>query len=184
MKVLDAGTESLSNADVLNWIQDKHKQIADEDRKDKEAGKKPSRRPDNFISALTKHERELKSTSYPYTRNVKVYSNHDVLSEFERKLMETVVQPFTEHRVNEMREQGMSEENIEKEVAKEQEAKLLTETEQLMVYNHAPKCPEMLQPMVENIDDRLAPEEQEAVVQAVMEVYRKQETGSTTTAAG
>ncbi|KAI7115271.1 hypothetical protein D0869_12627 [Hortaea werneckii] len=184
MKVLDAGTETLSNADVLNWIKEKRKQIAEEDKADKKSGKKPSHRPANFLSALTKHERELDSGKYPFHKNPEVYGNYNGLNEFEEKVMETIVKPFTETRMRELKEQGVSDQEIEITLEKEQEAKLLTETEQLMVYNHAPQCVEMLQPMVENIEDRLTAEEQEAMVQVIMEVYRKQEASAGSAEAG
>lgn len=178
MKVLDAGTETLSNADVLNWIKDKREQIAKEDKEDKKAGKKPSHRPSNFISALEKHERELSSNKYPYAKNPDVYGGTDALHEFELEITDKIVKPFTAARYHELKEAGMSAEEIDAQLEKEQEMKLLTETEQLMVYNHAPQCVEMLQPMIENVEDRLTPEEQEAMVQVIMAVYRKQETGS------
>merc|ERR1712228_542196 len=125
MKVLDAGTETLSNADVLNWIKEKRKQIAEEDK----AGKKPSHRPANFLSALTKHERELDSGKYPFHKNPEVYGNYNGLNEFEEKVMEVIVKPFTETRMRELKEQGVSDQEIEITLEKEQEAKLLTETE-------------------------------------------------------
>jgi len=84
MRILDAGTVSLSNADMLKWIREKRQQIQDEDTEDKAAGVKVRARPQNFLTALNKHERELDSRKYPYQRNPKVYEGYDGMKEFDK----------------------------------------------------------------------------------------------------
>ena len=66
----------------------------------------------------------------------------------------------------------MSKEQIDKEFAAEQEKKCLTEPELLMIYNHAPICVEMLQPMIENVEERFTPEEQEMLVEVIIKTLR------------
>ncbi|KAF2766246.1 hypothetical protein EJ03DRAFT_183664 [Teratosphaeria nubilosa] len=171
MKILDAGTEPLSNVDVLRWIKAKREQHAAEDKDDRKANRKPTQRPQNFLDALEKHERVLESNAYPYTNNPDSYNNYKAMEELDNKIVDRIISPLNES----YRGSGMTAEELEKTLGKEHEAKSLTETEHLMIYNHAPKAVEMLQPMIENVEERFTAEEQETLVEAIKETYRQSE---------
>jgi hypothetical protein len=66
MKILDAGTARLSNTDVLAWIAAKNAQHKDEDAAERKAGRRPLKRPPNFLNALKRHEEALRGDAYPY----------------------------------------------------------------------------------------------------------------------
>lgn len=169
MKILDAGTTPLSNADVLHWIQTKRAQHAREDAADKAKGTKSTPRPSNFLSALNKHERELSSAKYPYRAGPAAYApDYEGMRRFENLFVERIIEPLGEK----YRGNGMSAAELDRTLGKEQEMKSLTETEMLVVYNLAPRCTELLQPMIENCEERFTGEEQELIVECVMEVYR------------
>ncbi|KAK5714818.1 hypothetical protein LTR17_016995 [Elasticomyces elasticus] len=174
MKILDAGTETISNLDVLAWIASKRAQHTTENAEDKAAGKEASPHPKNFLDSLTKHERELKNAKlYPYSSNPTAYTggkHYEVMARFDKLLMERVCFPLEDKYKN--GDMGMTTEEVEKALSKEQDEKALTETEQLMLLNHAPSCIEQLQPMVEGCEERFTPEEQQVVVDCIMEVYR------------
>ncbi|TKA70624.1 hypothetical protein B0A55_07582 [Friedmanniomyces simplex] len=186
MKILDAGTENLSNQDVLTWITAKRAQHSAENAaaaavvgkgKGKDKDQQPSPHPPNFLAALTKHERELRDPKkYPYTSNPTVYNEtYDAMARFDKLLIERICFPLEEKYKNNMT--GMTAEQIEKALSKEQDEKALTETEHLMLFNHAPQGIEQLQPMVENCEERFTGEEQDVLVHCVMEVYRGEEMG-------
>ena len=41
-----------------------------------------------------------------------------------------------------------------------------------MIYTHAPTCVEMLQPMIENVEERFTAEEQELLVEVIIQTFR------------
>ncbi|KXS99208.1 hypothetical protein AC579_7835 [Pseudocercospora musae] len=185
MKVLDAGDHPLSNADVLDWIKRKRAQHAAEDAEDKAKAPKskkdfiPTQRPKNFMRILDRTERELGSEKYPYTKNPSAYSSDARKSTFQTFVLEAenVIQDALQ---DEWREklQGMTREEIDREFEPVQEMKCLTMPEMLMVYNHAPQCVEMLQPMIENCEERFSAEEQQMLVDVVIRVLRPDEVRS------
>ncbi|KAM3425086.1 hypothetical protein BST61_g7052 [Cercospora zeina] len=165
MKILDAGDSPLSNADVLDWVERKRAQHAIEDAEDKAKGQKPAARPKNFMRVLDRTERELKSNNYPYVRNPGAYNGDARSTAFQRfaREAEDAMQTSLEADWRE-RLQNMTKEQFEKEFELEQEKKCLTEPEMLMIYNYAPQCVEMLQPMIENVEDRYTADEQQVLV--------------------
>lgn len=172
MKVLDAGTVQLSNADVLKWITKKRTQHAAEDAQDRALGRAQHVRPQNLISALNKHERELSvPNKYPFTRNPTSYSNgkhEQALRDFDKQITETIIFPLEKK----FQGRGMSRAELEKTLGKQQEMKSLTEPELNMILNHAPQNVEVLQPMIEGWAERFTDDELENIVKAVMEVLR------------
>lgn len=172
MKVLDAGTEPMSNVDVLNWMKDKRKQHAEEDAADKKKGKKPSPRPENFMRSLKKHETALKSNDYPYTKNPTAYAGKDGAVDAMTKFDTMITEKICFSLEDKYRGKGMTIEELDKTLGKEQEEKSLTEPEHLMIMNLAPQCVEMLQPMIENVQDRFTAEEQQIIVDCIIECYR------------
>jgi hypothetical protein len=176
MKVLDAGDHPLSNADVLDWVKRKRAQHSTEDAEDQSRGAQPCARPANFTRMLDRTERELSSDKYPYAKNPSAYAGTGRKTALERFALEVenVVQEALQEAWRE-RLRGMTREDVERTFADEQERKCLTEPEMLMVYNYAPQCVEMLQPMLENVEDRFTPEEQQMIVDVVMRVLRADE---------
>ncbi|EMD00735.1 hypothetical protein BAUCODRAFT_61034 [Baudoinia panamericana UAMH 10762] len=124
------------------------------------------------MASLDKHERELKSNKYPYMRNPSAYPENEKyiesMSRFTSLMTERISYPLEEK----YRGNGMTKEELDRTLGKEQEEKALTETEDLMILNLAPGNVEMLKPMIENIDDRFTEEEQQIIVDCVKEVYR------------
>ncbi|CAK3759136.1 hypothetical protein AC578_8456 [Lecanosticta acicola] len=176
MKVLNAGDHPLSNADVLDWLKRKRAQHREEDAEDKSKGVKPAARPKNFMAALNRLERELDSGKYPYTKNPSVYQG----PARKEKFQEFVIQ--VEGRIQDQLEAEwkdklatMSKEQVDKDFAAEQEKRCLTQSEMLMIYNHAPTCVEMLQPMIENVEDRFTAEEQQLLVDVIVRTLRPEE---------
>jgi hypothetical protein len=177
MKILDAGDAPLSNADVLDWLKRKRAQHETEDEEDKAKGLKPSERPKNFIKALNRTERELSSDKYPYVANPTAYEGDARRTQFQKFVQEAdeVIQTqLLEEWADAL--QTMSQEQVEKEFHPVQDMKNLTEPELLMIYNIAPTCVEMLQPIVENVEDRFTAEEQQVLVDVIMRVLRPDET--------
>ncbi|GIZ42331.1 hypothetical protein CKM354_000560600 [Cercospora kikuchii] len=177
MKILDAGDSPLSNADVLDWVERKRAQHAAEDDDDKAKGQKPAIRPKNFMRVLDRTERELKSSNYPYIRNPTAYSGDARSTAFQKfaRDAEDAMQSSLEAEWHE-RLQSMPKEQFEKEFELEQEKKCLTEPEMLMIYNYAPQCVEMLQPMIENVEDRFTADEQQVLVELISRNLRPDET--------
>ncbi|KAK5134540.1 hypothetical protein LTR08_006325 [Meristemomyces frigidus] len=171
MKILNAGTEPTANAEVLRWIRDTKARHAAEDAEDKAAGTPVTARPKNFITAITKHERELADPKYPYTKNPKAYATWEGMEEFDARMVELVIKPCTEK----YRGQGLTRKEIDEQLGGEQEMKSLTEPEHLMIHNLAPQSAEQLSTMLENCYDRFTAEELELIVQAINETYRKEE---------
>ncbi|PPJ61160.1 hypothetical protein CBER1_04184 [Cercospora berteroae] len=176
MKILDAGDSPLSNADVLDWVERKRAQHAAEDADDKAKGQKPAIRPKNFMRVLDRTERELKSSNYPYVRNPTAYSGDARSTAFQKfaRDAEDAMQASLEAEWHE-RLQSMPKEQFEKEFELEQEKKCLTEPEVLMIYNYAPQCVEMLQPMIENVEDRFTADEQQVLVEIISRNLRPNE---------
>lgn len=176
MKVLDAGDHPLSNADVLDWVKRKRTQHKTEDADDARKGIKLTPRPKNFLTALTRLERELDSHNYPYKKNPSVYLGAGRKEKFNEFVVETenAIQDNLEAEWRE-RLAGMSREQVEKEFAPEQEKRCLTEAEILMLYNFAPTCVEMLQPMIESVEERFSAEEQQLLVDVIVRVLRPEE---------
>ena len=171
MKVLNAGTEPVANAEVLRWIKETKERQAAEDAEDKAAGIPVTQRPKNFIPSITKHERELADPKYPYTKNPKAYANWEGMEAFDERMVTLVIIPCTEK----YRGKGLSKKEVDEQLGVEQEMKSLTETEHLMIHNLAPQSAEQLSTMLENCYDRFTPEELELIVQAINETYRKEE---------
>ncbi|KAI5367365.1 Putative RNA polymerase subunit Rpb4/RPC9, HRDC-like superfamily, Rpb4/RPC9 superfamily [Septoria linicola] len=179
MKILDAGDNPLSNADVLDWIDRKRAQHATEDADDKARGLKPAARPKNFMRVLDRTERELKSRNYPYVKNPSAYKGDARSTAFQKfaREAEDAMQDSLEAEWRD-RLQDMTKEQFDKEFEIEQEKKCLTEPEMLMIYNYAPQCVEMLQPMIENVEDRFTAEEQQQLVDLIVRILRPNETAS------
>jgi hypothetical protein len=189
MKVLDAGDHPLSNADVLDWVQRKRAQHAREDAEDKEqnvphhSGKDhhhkhdiSNSRPKNFMRMLERTERELTSERYPYAKNPSAYSGdvrRDAFQAFALEIENTTQDTLESEWRDRLKD--MTPEQIEKTYEPQQERKCLTATELLMLYNHAPTCVEMLQPMIESVEERFSPEEQQTMVDTVIKHLRKDE---------
>lgn len=173
MKVLDAGDHPLSNADVLDWVKRKRAQHAAEDKVDVERKMQPAARPKNFMRMLDRTERELSSNKYPYVANPDAYSGDARAVTFQKFALEAenVIQNALQEEWRE-RLHGMSKEQIRKEFEPVQEMKCLTEPEMLMVYNYAPGCVEMLQPMIENVEERFTTDEQQLLVDVINRVLR------------
>lgn len=140
MKILDAGTQVLDDRDVLAYIREKHAQNSTYAANHKNESKATSKRPENFLRALRRHEEHLNHAERPFRDN----DRYDADGEYAVKLM-----------------QKMSELDKEKQ---------LTKTELLMLINHRPASREMLLPMVEDIESRFSEEEQEWIVEQVVEV--------------
>lgn len=176
MKILDAGDAPLSNADVLDWLKRKRAQHQAEDEEDKVKGVPAAERPKNFMKALNRTERELTSDKYPYVANPTAYDGDARSTQFQRFVQEAdeVIQAQLLEEWAE-RLQTMSREQVDKEFHPVQDMKNLTEPELLMIYNIAPTCVEMLQPIVENVEDRFTPEEQQLIVDVIMRVLRPDE---------
>ncbi|KAF1825540.1 uncharacterized protein K489DRAFT_368680 [Dissoconium aciculare CBS 342.82] len=191
MKVLDAGDHPFSNADVLDWIQRKRAQHTREDAEDKaSAAAQPSSnkkdkhdkhdktnpRPKNFMRMLERTERELTSNRYPYAANPSSYTGdarRDVFQAFALELENTMQDSLESEWSEKLKD--MTPEQIEKLYEPQQERKCLTATELLMLYNHAPTCVEMLQPMIESVEERFSAEEQATMVEIVVKHLRKDE---------
>ena len=172
-EILDAGTVQLSNAEVLNWIRDKRVQHQEEDDDDKKNKRPVTARPKNFLNSLNKHEAELADKKYPYVANPGAYqtekNREDSLRSFDGKVTDEVLLGM---RGDKYRGKGMTLEQIEATLGKEHDKMELTDTELLMIFNHAPQNVEMLQPMIESYDERFTSEELEKIVEIVQEVYR------------
>ena len=182
MKILDAGDNLFSNADVLDWVNRKRAQHTAEDKEDAERAKAknqkfvPAVRPKNFMRVLDRTERELKSDKYPYIKNPSAYEDNARSTAFQNfaREAENAMQDSLEAEWKE-RLQEMTPEEVEKLYEPEQEKKCLTEPEMLMIYNHAPQCVEMLQPMIEHVTERFSDEEQQLLVDVIIRTLRPDE---------
>lgn len=179
MKILNAGDHPLSNADVLDWVARKRAQYAREDAEEKAEGHKRSERSKNFLRILDRTERELTSEKYPYSKNPSAYAGDARSTAFREFALEVerVIQDALEAEWKD-RLAGMTAAQIEKEFEPVQERKCLTQPELLVIYNHAPTCVEMLQPMIEAVEERFSPEEQQLMVDVIVERLRCDENGT------
>ena len=165
--ILDPGTVRLSNADVLHWLAQKKAQNAADAAADKAAGRKKAFLPDNYQRALRKHGRELSSRKYPYADN-----RSASMRVFVERLDERILGGLEEKYRESIKSGEKSEAQALKALEREQEAKGLTETELLQIYNLAPQAVEILQNIVVDWEERFTAEEMEVVVQTVGEVFR------------
>lgn len=173
--ILDPGTVRLSNADVLHWLAQKKAQNAADAASDKAAGRKKAFLPDNYQRALRKHDRELSSRKYPYADNPGAYAGDNRIASmkvFVERLDERILSGLEEKYRESIKRGEKSEAQALKALEREQEAKGLTETELLQIYNLAPQAVEILQNIVVDWEERFTAEEMEAVVQTVGEVFR------------
>ena len=173
--ILDPGTVRLSNADVLHWLAQKKAQNAADAAADKAAGRKKAFLPDNYQRALRKHDRELSSRKYPYADNPGAYAGDNRIASmrvFVERLDERILRGLEEKYRESIKSGEKSEAAALKALEREQEAKGLTETELLQIYNLAPQAVEILQNIVVDWEERFTAEEMEAVVQTVGEVFR------------
>ena len=173
MKIVNGGDHPLSNADVLDWIQRKRAQHRREDADDTARGIPPASRPNLFMTALTRHERELRSTKYPYTRNPSVYVGEKRIKAFKNFALEleNVLQDHLEEQWRE-RLRDMTKDQIDHDYAPLQDMKCLTDPELLSIFNHAPTSVEVLQPMIESVDDRFTADEQQIIIDMIVRRLR------------
>ena len=168
----------MSNAEVLDWLKQTRARHAREDAEDTAAGNKPSPRPQNFLDAMTKHERHLKSDAYPYEKNPSAYAgkNQDIsLRRFNDEHFEAIHTPIFEKFKAAIKAKVISKEEGAEQMEQEQLRKEISEEELLMIHNHAPKTVEMLQPMLENWEERYTVEELQVIVDVIKDVYRQDE---------
>jgi hypothetical protein len=176
-KVLEM-EQKMSNAEVLDWLKQTRARHAREDAEDKAAGIEPTPRPENFLDAMTKHERHLKSDTYPYEKNPSAYAgkNQDVsLRRFNDEHFEAIHIPVFEKFKAAITAKAISKEEGAEQMEQEQLRKEISEEELLMIHNHAPKTVEMLQPMLENWEERYTLEELQVIVDVIKDVYRQGE---------
>lgn len=167
-----------SNAEVLQWTEQKRAQHAREDAEDRAAGITPKPRPANFMRMLEKTERHLTSDAYPYVKNPSAYkgdNQHDSVHKFSDAKFDRIQKPIFERYKEAIRKGLMSTDEAKQKMGAEQEKKELTETELLMVCNHAPTCVEMLEPMIEEVEERFTKEELQIIVDCINEVLRADE---------
>lgn len=177
VKIL-AMDQKMSNAEVLDWMKQTRARHAEEDAEDKAGGKEPTGRPQNFLDAMTKHGRHLKSDAYPYEKNPSAYAgkNQDIsLHKFNDRHFEEIHQPVYEKFKAAIIAKLISPKEGGDKMEEEQLRKEISEEELLMIHNHAPKTVEMLQPMLENVEERYTVEELQIIVDVIKEVYRKDE---------
>jgi hypothetical protein len=170
----------LTNAEVLQFIASKRLQHTREDGEDSNDGKENDRsRPQRFMKSLAKHERHLIPDSYPYTKNPSAYGSQ--LEKTHQQLldlhMERIQKPIFESYMARALAKESTGAELKAQMQAELDRKELTETEWLMIANHAPTTTEMLHPMIEQCDERYTQEELGVLVQAIKDTYRKDEYG-------
>lgn len=176
-KVL-ASDHYLSNAEVLHWVRLKRLQHTREDAEDLANNAPAMERPENFLNILERTERHLTSDAYPYEKNPSAYkgTNQDkAVAKFEAALTKAVHVPLKNSYLEKLRQGQVAAKKAAEELKVEQDKKELSEAEMLMVFNHAPTCVDMLQPMIEQVEIRFTLEEQEAVIGCIKEVLRPDE---------
>jgi hypothetical protein len=169
----------MTNAEVASFLKKKREQHKQEDDADKAKGKAPSERPKNLVKSLDKHERHLNSPHYPHEKNPSAYATDDAradtFKEFQDKHMQRVQVPLFESFKEKVKAKLMTGQEGKQKLEVEQEKKELTETELLMIENHAPTDVTLLQPMIDNAENRFTPEELQVIVDCVKETWRKDE---------
>lgn len=179
-KIIDMNHQ-LSNAEVLTWLENKRKQHVEEDAEDEAAGRDVKPRPQNFVKMLDKTERHLKSDAYPYVANPSAYKdmNQDyTVSKFGAETMKKIQKPLFEKFKDDVKKGLMTKKQAKAKLEDEQDKKELTDPEFNTIFNLAPTCVEMLEPIIEEVDDRFTKEELELMVQIIKDVLRPDETGS------
>lgn len=179
-KILDMDHQ-LTNAEVLTWLDNKRKQHVKEDAEDKAAGRESKPRPQNFMKMLGKTERHLKSDAYPYVANPSAYKDlnqESTASKFQAATMEKIQVPLLEKFKDAIKQGFMTKKEATAKLEDEQDKKELTDPEFNTIFNLAPTNVEMLEPMIEEVDDRFTKEELETMVQVIKDVLRPDETGS------
>lgn len=171
---------SLTNAEVMHFIKNKRAQHAREDAEDRVEAKEKDTRPPRFMKSLAKHERHLKSESYPYAKNPTAYNEAEhinTLKQISKMHIDRIKIPIVEEFKRRARAKSGSEEALKTQLQAELEKKALTDPEWLMLANHAPTTTEMLHPMIEQCDERFTQEELAIIVQCIKETLRKDEFG-------
>ena len=166
----------LSNAEVLQWTKSKRTQHKEEEAEDRAEGVVTRPRPKNFMKILEKTENHLKTEHYPYLKNPSAYdgpANQSAsLVRFGEALEKNVDDPLVEEFKIKIRKGLMRKQAATDALEEKQEKMELSEAELLMIVNHAPTNVEMLQPIVEEVDDRFTRKELEAMVECIKEVFR------------
>jgi hypothetical protein len=169
----------MTNAEVASFLKKKREQHKQEDDADKANGKAPLERPKNLVKSLDKHERHLNSPHYPHEKNPSAYATDearaDTFKDFQDKHMQRVQVPLFESFKEKVKAKLMTGQEGKQKLEVEQEKKELTETELLMIENHAPTDVTLLQPMIDNAENRFTPEELQVIVDCVKETWRKDE---------
>lgn len=169
----------MCNVDVLEWMKQTRQRHAREDAEDRVKGVKPSPRPKNFLDALDKHERHLKSDSYPYEKNPSVYSGEENIAKSKQALndihFERIHEPIYEKFKAMIKNKEMEKYEAADKMEEEQLKRNLTDEELLIIYNHAPTNVEQLTPMLEDCEERYTPEELQVFVDVIKEVLRADE---------
>lgn len=158
----------MSNAEVLRWLQQKRAQYASED----------AQRPEDLLKSLERHERHLSSAAYPYQKNPSVYLDgkaEGAIHRFAEEHFKRIQQPLVDKYGRAIREKTMSKAAAQRKIKAEQDRKELSEAEMLMVYNLAPTCVELLQPCIEEVENRFTADELETLVDIIKQVFRADE---------
>ncbi len=92
--------------------------------------------------------------------------------------MQRIQLPLCEKYVGMVERREMEAKKAKRELEREQSKKELSEPEWLMLVNHAPKMLELMQPMIEEVEERFTDEEQAVLVQCIREALRADETGA------
>lgn len=204
-KVLDM--EMVSNAEVLNFIKAKKTEYKQQDSEDAKAGRKGLSRPKTVIRSLDQHQEHLESEHYPYASNPSVYgkagmtktltgaskpdnqARSDVAAEskFSKLFAEQIILPTVKTRIAAKKTRlgrDLSPEEKETIINDVDNQRYFSETERLMVINHAPTCLETLQPMIDSIEERYTEEEQALIVDAIQQAFRPDQPKAEETADG
>jgi hypothetical protein len=170
--------QKMSNAEVLIWMKQTRQRHQKEDADDAAAGITLTHRPKNYLDALTKHERHLTSSAYPYEKNPSAYEgkNQDVsLRKFNDEHFDKIHIPVFEKFKARIQKKLIDANEGAEQMEQEQLRKEISEEELLMIHNHAPMTVELLQPMLENVEERYTVEELQIIVDVIKDVYRQDE---------
>jgi len=177
-KIIEPLDHWLTNAEVLHWVKEKREQHTKEDAEDSKAGRATRQRPKNFMKILGKTESHLTSDAFPYEKNPTAYKDNEAVEEsvrgWNRETMTEIQEPLLQKWKQEIRK-GMKLEEAEDKMGDEQEARELTDHEYLMVYNHAPTCVEMLEPLIDEWEERFTKEEMQKLVDISVKLFRVDE---------
>ena len=176
-KVLEM-EQKMSNAEVLDFLKQTRLRHQKEDADDAAAGVTLTHRPKTYLDALTKHERHLTSDAYPYMKNPSAYEgkNQDVsLRKFNDEHFDKIHVPVFEKFKERIQKKLIGANEGAEQMEQEQLRKEISEEELLMIHNHAPMTVELLQPMLENVEERYTVEELQIIVDVIKDVYRTDE---------